>query len=135
MRASGAAILGAAVVGIAFLASTAKAAEHTDNGVDFDVDAEVQLAMNYYANALSNPISWSDGQLKSLEGLLVELGFSSPEATNIADMRIGLYGDTMAPPEPLPDINFIPQSTINAIADQAEADQAALDAAQGGSNG
>jgi hypothetical protein len=37
----------------------------------------------------------------------------------------------MAPPEPLPDINFIPASTIDAIADQAEADQAALDAAQG----
>lgn len=130
MRASGAAILGAAVVGIAFMASTAKAAE-PDDGTDFDVDAEVQLAMNYYANALTNPIAWSDGQLKSLEGLLVELGFSSPEATNIADMRIGLYGDTMAPPEPLPDINYIPASTIDAIADQAEADQAALEAAQG----
>jgi hypothetical protein len=130
VRASGAAILGAAVVAIAFAASTAKAAE-PDRDVDFDVDAEIQLAMNYYANALTNPIAWSDGQLKSLEGLLVELGFSSPEATNIADMRIGLYGDTMAPPEPLPDINFIPASTIDAIADQAEADQAALDAAQG----
>ncbi len=131
MRAAGAAILGAAIVGIAFAASNANAATPADDGVDFDVDAEVQLAMNYYANALSNPIAWSDGQLKSLEGLLVELGFSSPEATNIADMRIGLYGDTMAPPEPLPDINFIPQSTIDAIANQAEADQAALEASQG----
>lgn len=132
MRAAGAAILGAAVVGIAFMASTAHAAEPSDNGVDFDVDAEVNLAMNYYANALTNPIAWSDGQLKSLEGLLVELGFSSPEATNIKDMRLGLYGDTMAPPEPLPDINFIPQSTIDAIADQAEADQAALEASGNG---
>lgn len=130
MRAAGAAILGAAVVGIALMASKANAAEPTDDGVDFDVDAEVQLAMNYYANALSNPIAWSDGQLKSLEGLLVELGFTTPEASNIKDMRIGLYGDTQAPPEALPDINFIPQSTIDAIADQAEADQAAL-AAEG----
>lgn len=131
MRAAGAAILGAAFVGIAFIATSAKAAE-PDSDVDFDVDAEVNLAMNYYANALTNPIAWSDGQLKSLEGLLVELGFSAPEASNIKDMRLGLYGETMAPPEPLPDINFIPQSVIDAIADQAEADQAAL---ENGDNG
>lgn len=131
MRAAGAAILGAAFVGIAFIATSAKAAE-PDSDVDFDVDAEVNLAMNYYANALTNPIAWSDGQLKSLEGLLVELGFSAPEASNIKDMRLGLYGETMAPPEPLPDINFIPQSVIDAIADQAEADQTAL---ENGDNG
>lgn len=131
MRAAGAAILGAAVVGIALMASNAKAAE-PDDSIDFDVDAEVQLAMNYYANALTNPIAWSDGQLKSLEGLLVELGFTSPEAVNIKDLRLGLYGDTQVPPAPLPDINFIPSSTIDAIADQAEADAAALEAMENG---
>lgn len=123
MKASGAAILGAAAVGVLLLASGESKAAEPEPGVDFDIDAEVQLAMNYYANALSNPISWSDGQLKSLEGLLVELGFDRPEASNIKDLRLGLYGDNPSvPPAPLPDITFIPQSSIDAIADRLEAD-------------
>lgn len=122
MRAAGAAILGAAVVGVAVLAaSNSQAAEPAPNDVDFDVDAEVQLAMNYYANALTNPFMWNNGQLMSLEGLLMELGFQK-EASNIEDMRDGLYGPEKPAPEPLPDINFIPASEIDAIADSFEAD-------------
>jgi hypothetical protein len=122
MRAAGAAILGAAVVGAAVLvASNSQAAEAPSDEVDFDVDAEVQLAMNYYANALTNPIMWSNGQLMSLEGLLMELGFQK-EASNIEDMRSGLYGPDKPAAEPLPDINFIPASEIDAIANEFEAD-------------
>ncbi len=120
MRAAGAAILGAAAVGVLILATGSASAAEPDDGVDFDADAEAQLAMNYYANALSNPVAWSDGQLKSLEGLLVELGFVNPQASNIKDLRLGLYGDTQVPPEALPDITFVPQSTIDAIADRLE---------------
>lgn len=121
MRAAGAAILGAAVVGAGFLlASSASAAEPEDEGVDFDIDAEIQYATNLYANALTNPEMWSAGQLLSLEGLLVELGMSSPEATNIKDLRIGLYGEGPHTPLPLPDINFIPASAIDEIADRLE---------------
>src|SRR6478752_1372030 len=124
MRAAGAAILGAAAVGALLLATQNASAAESDEPAppDFDVDAEVALAMNYYANAISNPIGWSDGQLKSLEGLLVELGFTQPEASNIKDMRLGLYGDTTVPPAPLPDITFIPPSEIDAIADRLESD-------------
>ncbi len=125
MRAAGAAILGAAFVGAAVLvASSATAADDTasgDSDVDFDVDAEVQLATNYFGMALANPVDWSDGQLKSLEGLLMELGFQS-EAQQIADMRVGLYGDTMVPPAPLPDIQWIPQEVIDEIANRTEED-------------
>lgn len=129
MKAAGAAILGAAVVGAGLLlASKSSAAEEPDNSVDFDVDAEVQLASNYYANAFTDPFSWSDGQLKSLEGLLAELGMTK-EAGNIRDMRLGLYGDTNSPPLPLPDITFIPADVIDAIADRAEEDIAAEGAA------
>ncbi len=126
MKAAGAAILGAAVVGAGLLIATKSSAteEPVENEVDFDIDAEVQLASNYYANALTDPFAWSDGQLKSLEGLLTELGMMK-EAANIRDMRLGLYGDTNSPPLPLPDITFIPADVIDAIADQAEADAAA----------
>lgn len=124
MRAAGAAILGAAVVGVAILATSRSQAAEPTPPPENNTDGEIQLAMNYYANALSNPISWSDGQLKTLEGMLTELGFSHPEASNIADMRIGLFGDTAVPPAPLPDIHFIPQSEIEAIADQNDADLA-----------
>lgn len=119
MRSSGAAILGAAVVGLAFLAtsSNASAAEPDDS----NHEDETHIAMNYYANALTNPVMWSDGQLKSLEGILSEMGFAA-EASNIRDMRIGLYGDTQVPAEPLPDITFIPPSEIDAIADQLESE-------------
>lgn len=119
MRASGAAILGAAVVAGAVLAvSSAKAAE-SDDDVDFDIDKEEQLAANYYANAVTHPMEWSDGQLKSLEGLLSEFGMVT-EAANIRDLRIGLFGETTNPPLPLPEIFFIPPSQIDAIADAQE---------------
>lgn len=129
MKAAGAAILGAAVVGAGLLIATnSNAAEPApDNEVDFDVDAELQLASNYYANALTDPFAWSDGQLKSLEGMLIELGMTR-EAGVMRDMRIGLYGDTNAPPEPLPEVSFIPTHVIEAIADKNEADVAAEEA-------
>lgn len=117
MRAAGAAILGAAAVGAMFLA--AGNASASEGGVDFDADAETQLAMNYYANALTNPIMWSNGQLMSLEGYLLELGFQK-EANTIEDLRSGLYGPDKPGPEPLPDIAFIPSDTIDAIADRIE---------------
>ncbi len=117
MRAAGAALIGAAAVAAAVaLASRANASEETpDDGVDFDIDAEVQLASNYYANAITRPETWNPGQLLSLEGLLVDLGLT-PEAANIHDMRIGLYGDAIPTPLPLPDLNFIPQTELDAIA-------------------
>lgn len=123
MRSAGAAILGAAVVGLAVLATSSKAsaAEAPPDDIGPSED-ETQVAMNYYAQALTNPVMWSDGQLKSLEGILNEMGFHT-ESANIRDMRIGLYGDTAVPPEPLPDINFIPPSEIDAIADQLESEQ------------
>lgn len=124
MKASGAAILGAAVVGAGLLLATSSKAAEPDDDVDFDVDAELQLASNYYANALTDPFAWSDGQLKSLEGMLLELGLTK-EAGNIRDMRIGLYGDTNSPPLPMPDITFIPADVIDAIADKNEEDMAA----------
>lgn len=121
--------MGAAVVGgILVVASRASAAEPAppDDGPDFDADAESQLAMNYYAQALTNPIMWSAGQLKSLAGLLGELGFTT-ESANINDMGAGLYADyTTAAPAPLPDISFIPPSEIDAIADQNDQDLAEL---------
>lgn len=123
MRSAGAAILGAAVVGLAFLATSSNASAAEAPPDDSSHDDDVQAAMNYYAQALTNPVMWSDGQLKSLEGILNELG-AHTEAANIRDMRIGLYGDTAVPPEPLPDINFIPPSEIEAIADQLESEQA-----------
>jgi hypothetical protein len=119
MRASGAAILGAAVVAGAVLAASSAKANTDENDVDFDIDAEAELAANYYANAVTHPIEWSDGQLKSLEGLLSEFGMTT-EAQNIRDLRIGLYGETNSPPLPLPEIFFIPPSQIDAIADAQE---------------
>lgn len=119
MKASGAAILGAAVVGAGLLLVGKSQAAEPPSEVDFDVDEEVQLASNYYANALTDPFAWSDGQLKTLEGMLNELGMTK-EAGNIRDMRIGLYGDSNSPPLPLPDITFIPADVIDAIADRAE---------------
>jgi hypothetical protein len=120
MRAAGAAIIGAAAVGAIFLAANSAKAD-TGDGVDFDADAEAQLALNYYANALTNPVMWSNGQLMSLEGYLMELGFTK-EATTIEDMRAGLYGSDKPAPEPLPDVSFIPAETINAIADRIESE-------------
>jgi hypothetical protein len=118
VRAAGAAVIGAALVaGVVALSTRAEAAP--DDGVDFDVDAELQLAQNYYANAITNPVSWSAGQLVSLEGYLQELGLTDM-AVNIHDMRTGIYGDAIPTPEPLPSIQFIPQSEIDAIADSLE---------------
>lgn len=119
MRASGAAILGAAVVAGAVLAVSSARAAEPDSDVDFDIDREEQLAANYYANAVTHPMEWSDGQLKSLEGLLREFGMLA-EASNIQDLRIGQYGETTNPPLPLPEIFFIPQTQIDAIADAQE---------------
>ena len=119
MRASGAAILGAAVVGGVVLAVSSANAAPADNEHDRDIEDERQLARNYYAMAITDPETWSDGELKSLEGLLLDFGFTK-EADNIKSLRIVLYGETSVPPEPLPDIFFIPPSEIDAIADQQE---------------
>jgi hypothetical protein len=119
VRAAGAAILGAAAIGALVLATGRSEAAPADSGVDFDVDAEVQLATNYYGMALANPETWSAGQLRSLEGLLVELGMQDL-ANDIMDMRLGLYGDTNPEPEPLPDIRWIPPDVIEEIADRIE---------------
>lgn len=122
MRAAGAAILGAAAIGaLVFATSKSQAAEPT-NGVDFDVDAEVALATNYFGMALAHPETWSNGQLLSLEGLLSELGMID-EATIIADMRLGLYDDVNPTPEPLPDVTYIPPNVIDAIADNIESSE------------
>lgn len=127
MKAAGAAILGAAVVGVGLLVATkGSAAEEqppTDDGVDFDVDAEVQLARNYYAYALTDPELFSNGQLNNLEGLLTELGMLQ-EAGNIHSMRTVLFGDGPVAPEPLPDINFLPPDLLDNLADQLESDLA-----------
>lgn len=106
-------------MGVLMLATQGASAEEQNEPPDFDVDAEVQLAMNYYGNFLANPIAWSDGQLKSLEGLLTEYGMTD-QATVVMDGRIGLYGETQAPREPLPDIQFIPGNLIDEIADRIE---------------
>lgn len=121
MKAAGAAILGAAVVGLGVLASSKAFAQEPapDDNVDFDIDEEEQLAKNYYAMAITNPETWSDGELKSLEGLLSEFGMLK-EADNIKTLRVVLYGETNVPPEPLPDIFFIPPSEVDAIADELE---------------
>jgi hypothetical protein len=123
VRAAGAAILGAAAIGALVLATGRSEAAPADSGVDFDVDAEVQLATNYYGMALANPETWSAGQLRSLEGLLVELGMQDL-ANDIMDMRLGLYGDTNPEPEPLPDIRWIPPDVIEEIADRIEEEAA-----------
>lgn len=119
MRSSGAAILGAMAVGAIVLATSGANAAPADSGVDFDIDHEQELATNYYANAITHPNEWSDGELKSLEELLTEFGMTK-EASNIKDLRIGLYGETDAPPLPLPDVFFIPPTEIDAIADQQD---------------
>lgn len=127
MKAAGAAILGAAVVGVGLLVATKSSAaeEPVDNGggVDFDIDAELQLARNYYAYALTDPEMFTNGQLNTLEGMLTELGMTQ-EAGNIHSMRTVLFGDGPVPPEPLPPINFIPPDLLDQIADQLEADVA-----------
>jgi hypothetical protein len=122
MRASGAAILGAAVVGAGFLlASNASATPIQDEGVDFDIDAEIQLAKNYYAMAITDPEFWTAGQLHNLENFLMEMGMQQ-EAGNIKSLRVVLYGDNNPSPEPLPDINFIPPDVIDTIADRLESE-------------
>lgn len=126
MKAAGAAILGAAVVGVGLLVagkSSATVEETADEGVDFDIDAELQLARNYYAYALTDPEMFTNGQLNTLEGLLSELGLTQ-EAGNIHSMRSILFGDNPVPPEPLPPINFLPPDLIDQLADQLENDVA-----------
>lgn len=121
MKASGAAILGAAVVGAGVLLATSAKAAPADSGVDFDIEAEMQLAKNYYANAITAPEQWSNGQLVSLAGLLGDFGFLK-ESANIEDMRSAVYGDDKPPAEPLPEIFFIPETEIDFIADSLEGD-------------
>ena len=120
MKSSGAAILGAAVVaiGVAF-ASQSSAKSVSQNPADLDADEQLRLAGNYYAMSMTNPEMWSAGQLLTLEGFLHDLGLEV-ESANIHDLRTGLYGDTIPTPLPLPDIRFIPQTEIDALADQAE---------------
>lgn len=127
MKAAGAAILGAAVVGVGLLVATKSSAATEepapDDGVDFDVDAEVTLARNYYSYALTDPEMFTNGQLATLEGLLSELGFTQ-EAGNIHSMRTVLFGDSPVTPEPLPPINFLPPDLLDELADRLEADVA-----------
>ena len=119
MRAAGAAILGAAAVGTLLLVANKSSAAEPGGGVDFDVDAELALATNYYGMALAHPETWSAGQLVSPSGYLNELGLVD-EAVTITDMRIGLYGEGNPTPEPLPDITYIPPNVIDEIADRME---------------
>lgn len=121
MRASGAAILGAAVVAGAFLAVSSAKADEPGNETDFDVDSERQLAVNYYAMAITDPLEWNAGQLLSLEGLLNDFGMEK-EADNINALRTELYGAGPFTPLPLPDIFFIPPTELDAIADAQEAE-------------
>jgi hypothetical protein len=101
------------------LASRANAATDQPNQTpDFDAD---QVAANYYAMALKDPTAWSAGQLLTLEGVLNDVGLHDL-AVNVHDMRLGLYGDAVPAPQELPDFTFIPQSEIDAIADQVEAE-------------
>lgn len=117
MRAAGAAILGAAAVGAMFMVASNVSAKE-DSGV-IDLDAELQLGTNYYGMALANPEDWSNGQLISLSGFLVDLGMVQ-EAQNIEDLRMVMYDGAQVPAEPLPDIHFIPPDLIDLLADEAE---------------
>lgn len=124
MKSAGAAIIGAlAVAGAVALASKSANAASSDSGgdVDLDVDSELQLAGNYYAMAITHPETWSAGQLLTLEGFLQDLGLND-EAANVHDMRVGIYGDAIPNPEALPQVRFIPQSEIDAIANAVESE-------------
>jgi hypothetical protein len=121
MRAAGAAILGAAAVGALVLTASRSQAAEPGSGVDFDIDAELSLATNYFGMALAHPEQWSNGQLLSLANFLTELGMVD-EATIITDMRLGFYDEINPEPEPLPNMQYIPPDIIDDIADRLEAE-------------
>lgn len=126
MRSSGALLIGAAVVGagvLLFGSQSASAAtlppDETDTGPEL---SDAQHVMSYHAHALALPEDWTEGQLKSLENLLVEIGFTS-EAADVHDLRVGMFGGDHpdVPADPLPPITILPEVDINAIVDTAHA--------------
>lgn len=120
MRAAGAAILGAVAVGAALLvASKSQAATTHDDSAPTDEE----VASSLHAQALALPTDWTEGQLKSLENLLVEIGFRT-EAADIKDLRIGMFGGDHpdVPAEPLPPITILPEIEISGINDRLDSE-------------
>ncbi len=123
MRASGAAILGAAAVGAALLfASKSHAASLEPHDQPNEVTDE-QVASSLHAHALALPNDWTEGQLKSLENLLVEIGFRE-EAAEVHDLRVGMFGGDHpdVPAAPLPPVTILPEVEIEAINSQLDSD-------------